>query len=128
MTGRSKKFKEKEFEEYVYNYLEEKYNEIKSKDAELPTIYGCFRYIRQFKDCSFRTVRRCFEEYWTDIKKEFEFMRADLLVIGAAKNRYNIAIVIFALKNWCKWKDNQNEEHIQDNTINIVMPKVENND
>ena len=48
------------------------------------------------------------------LKKEFEDIRADLLSRGASIGVYNVTMIIFALKNWCNWKDKAEVE--QDNT------------
>lgn len=107
--GKPRILKEKEFSEYVYKYFEEIYYCQNEEDtrADLPSRYGFFIFVNRFKKVSFNTIRRCFDEYWADVKKEFEEIRADLLARGAALGKYNPTIVIFALKNWCKWTDKQ---------------------
>ena len=127
--GKPKLLKEKEFSEYVYKYFEEIYycqNEEDTK-ADLPSRYGFFIFVNRFKKVSFNTIRRCFDEYWADVKKEFEDIRADLLARGAALGKYNPTIVIFALKNWCKWTDKQEvtTANIDDQTRNEVNSLVE---
>lgn len=111
MAGRGKKlFKNKDnFFEEILNYFDSIYYEQDEEDSrpETATFYGFYRYMHDKTGCSYRTIRRCFDEYWTDIKKDFEEIRADLLVRGAAKGKYNPTIAIFALKNWCKWTDKQ---------------------
>ena len=77
--------------------------------------FGFYRFVREKKECSYHTIRRCFDEYWADIKKEFEDIRADLLSRGASIGVYNVTMIIFALKNWCNWKDKAEVE----NTVNV---------
>ena len=131
MAGRGKKlFKNKDnFFEEILNYFDSIYYEQDEEDSrpETATFYGFYRYMHDKTGCSYRTIRRCFDEYWTDIKKDFEEIRADLLVRGAAKGKYNPTIVIFALKNWCKWTDKQEvtTANIDDQTRNEVNSLVE---
>lgn len=106
MAGQPKKFKKQEFENFVYEYLNEIYHNQNDENVDIPTFYGFYQYVSQRHDCSYRTVRRSFDEYWTVIKKDFEDIRADLLIRGGSIGKYNTAMVIFALKNWCKWRDN----------------------
>ncbi|AYH41615.1 hypothetical protein A5N82_13330 [Christensenella minuta] len=103
------KFSEKEFGKYVLDYMVCLYEAQKQGDAETPTLFGFWRWLDERKQCSFHTVRRCFDEYWADMKKEFNELRADLLVNGGAKGVYNVTMVIFALKNWCGWKDRKEQ-------------------
>lgn len=105
MAGQPKKFKKKEFENFVLEYFDEIYNVQSGDNADIPTFYGFFQYVNKLRSCSFHTVRRCFDEYWADIKKDFEEIRADLLVRGGSLGKYNSTMVIFALKNWCNWTD-----------------------
>lgn len=104
-----KKFKKEEFKQHVLNYFEKIYDAQADTESlpEPPTFFGFYRYVSEITECSYNTVRRSFDQYWADIKKEFEEMRADLLVRGTAMGRYNSTIAIFALKNWCKWTDKQ---------------------
>ena len=105
MAGQPKKFKKKEFEDFVLEYFDKIYNAQIDDNADIPTFYGFFQYVSKLRPCSFHTVRRCFDEYWADIKKDFEEIRADLLVRGGSLGKYNSTMVIFALKNWCNWAD-----------------------
>ena len=104
-----KKFKKEEFKQHVLNYFEKIYDAQADAESspEPPTFFGFYRYVSKITECSYNTVRRSFDQYWADIKKEFEEMRADLLVRGTAMGKYNSTIAIFALKNWCKWTDKQ---------------------
>lgn len=119
VAGQPKKFKKKEFEEFVFEYFNEIYNAQTDDNADIPTFYGFFQYVSKLRPCSFHTVRRCFDEYWADIKKDFEEIRADLLVRGGSIGKYNATMVIFALKNWCKWRDNPIDTDSTDNKLEI---------
>jgi hypothetical protein len=124
-----KKFKKEEFKQHVLNYFEKIYDAQADAESspEPPTFFGFYRYVSGITECSYNTVRRSFDQYWADIKKEFEEMRADLLVRGTAMGKYNSTIAIFALKNWCKWTDKQEvtTANIDDQTRNEVNSLVE---
>ena len=95
MAGQPKRFKKKEFENYVLDYFADIYEQqTEDGTTDIPTFYGFYRYVSQRRDCSYHTVRRCFDEYWADIKKDFEAIRADLLVRGGAMGRYHCTMVI----------------------------------
>ena len=111
--GQPKVFTEEEFKDYVFEYMNLIYDKQDNGEKDTPTFFGFYRFVREKKDCSYHTIRRCFDEYWADIKKEFEDIRADLLSRGASIGIYNPTMTIFALKNWCNWADkpeNENEE------------------
>ena len=90
------------------------YDKQDNGEKDTPTFFGFYRFVKEKKECSYHTIRRCFDEYWADIKKDFEEIRADLLSRGASIGVYNTTMIIFALKNWCHWKDKVETE--PDNT------------
>lgn len=113
--GQPKTFTEEEFKNFVFEYMDFIYDKQENSLKDTPTFYGFYRFVREQKECSYHTIRRCFDEYWADIKKEFEDIRADLLSRGASIGIYNPTMTIFALKNWCNWKDKAEVE----NTVNV---------
>lgn len=113
--GHPKTFTEKEFRGYVLDYMNAIYEKQDEGQKDAPTFFGFYRFVRERKECSYHTIRRCFDEYWADIKKDFEDIRADILSRGASIGLYNVTMIIFALKNWCNWKDKAETE----NAINI---------
>jgi hypothetical protein len=129
--GQPKTFTEQEFKDFVFEYMDFIYDKQENSLKDTPTFYGFYRFVRERKECSYHTIRRCFDEYWADIKKEFEDIRADLLSRGASIGIYNPTMTIFALKNWCNWKDKAEIE--QDNTgvletlVKIRECAIENN-
>lgn len=108
--GHPKVFSKEEFTDLVFGYMDKIYEEQGTETNDTPTFFGFYRYVKDIKPCSYHTIRRCFDEYWADLKKEFEDIRADLLSRGASLGVYNSTMVIFALKNWCNWKDKQEIE------------------
>lgn len=133
MAGQPKKFKKDEFKDYVLEYMNYIYDKQDVGEKDTPTFFGFYRYVRQYRECSYHTIRRCFDEYWADIKKEFEEMRGDLLSRGASIGVYNVTMIIFALKNWCNWKDKPefettSEEEKQKKLLNAIEKAVTNGD
>ena len=108
--GQPKTFTKQEFKDFVFEYMEFIYDKQENSVKDTPTFYGFYRFVREKKECSYHTIRRCFDEYWADIKKEFEDIRADLLSRGASIGIYNPTMTIFALKNWCNWADKPSDE------------------
>ena len=115
--GQPKTFTKQEFKDFVFEYMDFIYDKQEKSLKDTPTFYGFYRFVRQQKECSYHTIRRCFDEYWADIKKEFEDIRADLLSRGASIGIYNPTMTIFALKNWCNWKDKAEVETAPNNGI-----------
>ena len=115
--GRPKKLSRKEFEQFVFDYFDYIYNSQKEDNSDVPTLYGFYRYVNEVVPCAYKTIQRCFNEYCPDIKKDFEEMRSNLLVRGTSLGKYQPTIVIFALKNWCHWKDNPTDTSINADDI-----------
>ena len=112
--GQPKKFKENEFKELLMDYVNYIYDAQDNGVSDTPTVLGFYRYVNKIKPCSYHTIRRCFDEYWANIKKDFEELRGDLLSRGASLGLYNVTMSIFALKNWCHWTDKASEEQNAD--------------
>ena len=63
-----------------------------------------------------RTIYNSLNEYFPEVKKEFETIRADTISEGTMIGRYQPTMSIFALKNWCSWRDTpQNTAISEDN-------------
>lgn len=99
-------FEEQEFKDFVFQYLNEICQSQSGDSPDIPTFYGFYNFVKEKKECSYHTVRRCFDEYWADIKKDFQDVRSDLLVRGGMLGKYQPTMTIFGLKNWCGWGDN----------------------
>lgn len=103
--GQPKVFEEQEFKDFVFRYLNEICQSQSGDNPDIPTFYGFYNFVKDKKECSYHTVRRCFDEYWADIKKDFQDVRSDLLVRGGMLGKYQPTMTIFGLKNWCGWGD-----------------------
>ena len=131
--GHPKVFTEEEFKNYVFEYMNLIYDKQDNGEKDTPTFFGFYRFVREKKECSYHTIRRCFDEYWADIKKEFEEIRGDLLSRGASIGLYNVTMIIFALKNWCNWKDKveaetSSDEEKQENMLKAIEEAVNSGD
>ena len=105
----------------MLDYLDNIYNTQQAGNKDIPTVYGLYQYIKNIKPCSYKTVQRNLNFYCPDNKKDFEEIRADLLSRGAAMGLYNVVACIFALKNWCGWKDKADAVEEADNGILIEL-------
>lgn len=76
--------------------------------TEVPTQTNFEQWLNiQYKPVTVRTIYNALNEYFPNIKKDFESVQADLIAEGAMLGRYQPTMSIFALKNWCKWTDKQ---------------------
>lgn len=64
-----------------------------------------------------RTIYNSLNKIFPNIKKDFEAIRADVITEGTMLNKYQPTMSIFALKNWCSWKDKQ--EITQETTLGL---------
>lgn len=60
---------------------------------------------KNFKNTDRRTIYNSLNKYFPDIKKEFEGLQSDLIAQGGMVGKYQSAMSIFVLKNWCRWED-----------------------
>lgn len=124
--GQPKIFSEEEFEQLVFEYLDLIYKKQNENIKDIPTFYGFYLFVNEKKQCSYHTIRRCFDEYWADIKKDFQEIRTDIIARGATVGVYNSTMSIFGLKNWCGWSDNpksiyENPENKEDDPLTKAL-------
>ena len=60
-----------------------------------------------YKATDRKTIYNSLHKYFPNIKKDFEQILSDTCTQGAMIGKYQPAMTIFALKNWCKWTDKQ---------------------
>ena len=70
-------------------------------------------------ECDRRTLYNSLNEYFPDIKKDFDAIRADAIVNGGMRGKYQSTMAIFALKNWCGWSDKSEEK--EDEGVTVVL-------
>lgn len=57
--------------------------------------------------CDRKTIYHTMNNYYPNIKREFDKIRADVVAQGTMLGKYQPSMSIFALKNWCGWTDKQ---------------------
>ena len=84
---------------------------------EAPTQTAFCRWLAEsFDGVDRKTIYHSLNEYFPEVKKEFETIRADTISEGTMVGRYQPTMSIFALKNWCSWRDTpQNAAISEDN-------------
>lgn len=75
---------------------------------------------KRFKAVDRRTIYNSLNRYFPDIKRDFERLQSDLIAQGGMLGKYQNAMSIFVLKNWCKWSDKPIDEE-SDNTDRIAQ-------
>lgn len=116
MAGQPKKFQDgKQLIELWTQYC----REIKEKGYDSAPTQTNFSYWlnERFNKVDVRTIYNSLNEYFPNIKKDFESIRADVISEGTMLGKYQPTMSIFALKNWCSWKDKQ--EITQETTIGL---------
>jgi hypothetical protein len=74
---------------------------------EAPTQTAFERWLKkEYQPVDVRTIYNALNEYFPNIKKDFERIRADVISEGTMLGKYQPTMSIFALKNWCSWRDN----------------------
>lgn len=117
-----RKISEEDLEKHIIDFFK-----AVSEDTDniyLPTITDFCIYLQNEKNIKINrdTIHNYFN-FSASIKKQFDKFRADALVRGGIKGKYQPTITIFALKNWCNWKDKQELDTADDKSIKIDIKK-----
>jgi hypothetical protein len=64
-----------------------------------------------------RTIYNALNEYFPNIKKDFEQLQSDTIMQGGMLGKYNATMSIFGLKNWCGWSDSGSTNNKTDEPI-----------
>jgi hypothetical protein len=67
-----------------------------------------------------KTIYNTLNKIFPTVKKDFEAIRADTISEGTMLGKYQPSMSIFALKNWCSWKDK-----IETDTSEDVLAKLD---
>lgn len=91
-------------------------DDIVAKDFEtIPSQTAFCRWLAtHYENTDRKTIYNSLNKIFPAIKKEFEQIQSDVIAEGSMLGHYQPAMSIFALKNWCRWKDR--EENIIDGT------------
>lgn len=85
--------------------------------ATIPSQTEFCRWLKKkYSSVDRKTVYTSLNKYFPTIKKEFERLQSDVIAQGGMLGKYQSTMSIFVLKNWCKWKDNPEEERAEDNS------------
>lgn len=126
--GQPKKFKNgKElvnlFDDFCRDIVNNEYDRIPSQTE------FCRWMCENYSDVDRRTIYNSLNKYFPNVKKEFERIQSDLIVQGGMLGKYQSAMSIFALKNWCKWRDipesEQNEKEIA--KVELLLKEIKPN-
>lgn len=86
--------------------------------TEAPTQTAFGRWLSaNYSNVDRRTIYNSLNEYFPMIKKEFETIRADVISEGTMLGKYQPTMSIFALKNWCSWRDNPVNTSLNDDAV-----------
>ena len=95
--------------------------------AYSPTFTSFIVWLKKVKqlDTTERTIYNSVTKYFPNIKKDMEQIRADTLINGALLGKYASTPTIFALKNWCGWRDkNEPDEGSMQSAGVVILPEV----
>ena len=112
MAGQPKKFKSGNelidlFNEFCQDVKEQGFTSIPSQTN------FCSWLSKKYKSIDRRTIYNSLNLYFPNIKKDFEKLQGDIIAEGGMLGMYQPAMSIFALKNWCKWKDKHEDDDKQ---------------
>jgi hypothetical protein len=89
--------------------------------TEAPTQTAFCRWLeKNYSPTDAKTIYNALNDYFPNIKKDFEAIRADTISEGTMLGKYQPSMSIFALKNWCSWKDK-----IETDTSEDVLAKLD---
>lgn len=102
--GRPRKFPNGEkiielYNEFCDDIIENNYKQIPSQTN------FCKWLSKRFEDTDRKTIYNSLNKYFPDIKKQFEQMQSDLMAQGGMLGKWQPAMTIFTLRNWCQWTD-----------------------
>lgn len=104
MITKPNKFESAEqFIELWQNYCNEI---IENGFKEAPTQTAFCKWLADnYQETDRRTIYNTLNKIFPDIKKDFERIRSDTVMMGGMLGKYQPTMSIFGLKNWCGWKD-----------------------
>ena len=104
MAGQPKRF---ESAEQLISLWSDFCNDIVENGFDtVPTQTAFCRWLSEnYKDTDRRTIYNALNEYFPNIKKNFEQLQSDIIMQGGMLGKYNPTMSIFGLKNWCGWSD-----------------------
>lgn len=87
---------------------------------DVPTLTSFEVWLRKRIDgCDRKTLYHTINNYYPNVKRDFELIRADVVARGTMQGKYQPSMSIFALKNWCGWTDKQEVQ--ADSKIEVTL-------
>ncbi len=82
----------------------------------------------QYSSVDRKTIYNSLNKYFPNVKKDFESIRADIIMQGGMLGKYQPTMSIFGLKNWCSWVDKTENINTNTNTseVKIDLSKLSN--
>lgn len=81
----------------------------------VPTQTGFCRWLSvNYENTDRKTIYNTLNKIFPTIKGEFEQIQGDVIAEGSMLGHYQSTMSIFALKNWCKWVDKQ------ENNVSVI--------
>lgn len=116
MAGQPKKFKNGEELVSLWNDF---CNYITDNGFDkVPTQTAFCRWLSEnYSSVDRKTIYNSLNKYFPTIKKDFERLQSDIITTGGMLGKYNPTMSIFALKNWCNWRDKAEPEPVPNNGI-----------
>ena len=85
---------------------------------KVPTQTAFCRWLAEnYEETDRKTIYNSLNKIFPTIKKDFEKLQSDTITTGGMLGKYNPTMTIFALKNWCNWKDKAEVEATHNNGI-----------
>ena len=85
---------------------------------KVPTQTAFCRWLAEhYEETDRKTIYNTLNKIFPAIKKDFEKLQSDTITTGGMLGKYNPTMTIFALKNWCNWKDKAEVEATHNNGI-----------
>lgn len=98
-----------ESEEHILSLYSQFCDEIAQEGyKKVPTQTEFCRWLSlHYKKTDRKTIYNTLHKIFPKVKSFFEQMQSDTLAAGGMLGAYSSTMTIFALKNWCNWKDKQ---------------------
>jgi hypothetical protein len=98
--------------------------------TSVPTQTGFCKWLSaHYESADRKTIYNSLNKIFPNIKSEFEQIQGDVIAEGGMLGKYQPTMSIFALKNWCKWVDKQEDnvsviDEATRNEVNDLVSKL----
>lgn len=100
---------------------------VKGGYTDVPTQTSFCRWLSDnYEPTDRKTIYNTLNKIFPTIKEEFERIQGDVITTGAMLGKYNPTMSIFALKNWCNWKDKSEiEQDINAKNLEVTINVID---